>query len=211
MKKNDLDEYPLADAVSRRDFLKLAGGGILITVTIADASLLQEGGQRRGGRGYPEDFNAYLLVGPDGRVTTFTGKIEQGQGAITSLPMIVADELDVPLGAVDIVLGDTDLCPWDMGTFGSLTIRMFGPALRAAAAEARAVLIELASERLKVPAARLAVKDGVVFDKDKPGSKVTYGELAQGKKIERHVTPKPAPKPPSEWKVMGRPQFHRDG
>ncbi len=214
MKKNDLDEYPLADAVSRRDFLKLTGGGILVAVTLADAldaSLLQEGGQRRGGgRGYPEDFNAYLLVGADGRVTTFTGKIEQGQGAITSLPMIVADELDVPLSSVDIVLGDTDLCPWDMGTFGSLTIRMFGPALRAAAAEARAVLLEMAAERLKVPAARLAVKDGVVFDKDKPAAKVTYAELAQGKKIERHVTPKPSPKPPSEWRVMGRPQLHRD-
>ena len=210
MKKNKLDEYPLDPALSRREFLKLSGGGILICVTLGEASLLQEGGQRRGGQGYPEDFNAYLLVRPDGRVTTFTGKIEQGQGAITSLPMIVADELDVPLASVDIVMGDTDLCPWDMGTFGSLTIRMFGPALRAAAAEAKAVLVELASEKLKLPADRLVLKDGVAYDKANSKNKVTYGELAAGKKIERHITPKPSPKPVSEWKVMGKPVFRRD-
>jgi len=210
MKKNKLDEYPLDPALSRREFLKLSGGGILICVTLGEASFLQEGGQRRGGQGYPEDFNAYLLVRPDGRVTTFTGKIEQGQGAITSLPMIVADELDVPLASVDIVMGDTDLCPWDMGTFGSLTIRMFGPALRAAAAEARAVLVELASEKLKLPADRLVLKNGVAYDKANSKNKVTYGELAAGKKIERHITPKPSPKPVSEWKVMGKPVFRRD-
>jgi isoquinoline 1-oxidoreductase len=210
MNKDELDEYPGGPTLSRREFLKLSGGGILICVTLGEASLLQEGGQRRAGQGYPEDFNAYLLVRPDGRVTTFTGKIEQGQGAMTSLPMIVADELEVPLASVDIIMGDTDLCPWDMGTFGSLTIRMFGPALRAAAAEAKAVLVELASEKLKLPAERLAVKDGVVFDKSDSKRKMTYGELAAGKKIERHITPKPSPKPVSEWKVMGKPVLRRD-
>jgi nicotinate dehydrogenase subunit B len=210
MKKNKLDEYPTEPTLNRREFLKLSGGGILICVTLGEAALLQEGGQRRGGQGYPEDFNAYLLVRPDGRVTTFTGKIEQGQGAVTSLPMIVADELDTPLASVDIIMGDTDLCPWDMGTFGSLTIRMFGPALRAAAAEARAVLLELAAEKLKLPADRLAVKDGVIFDKTNARNKVSFGELAAGKKIERHITPKPTPKPVSEWRVMGKPVFRRD-
>ena len=210
MNKDEFDEYPTETGLSRRDFLKLAGGGVLVCVTLGEASLLQEGGQRRAGQGYPEDFNAYLLVRPGGRVSCFTGKIEQGQGAITALPLIVADELDVPAASVDMVMGDTELCPWDMGTFGSLTIRMFGPALRAAAAEARAVLLELASERLKAPVDRLAVKDGVVTDKSNPKSKVTYGELAAGKKIERHITPKPSPKPVSEWVVQGKPAVRRD-
>jgi len=210
MNKDELDEYLGETGLRRRDFLKLAGGGILVCVTLGEASLLQEGGQRRAGQGYPEDFNAYLLVRPDGRVTSFTGKIEQGQGAITSLPMIVADELDVPVAAVDMVMGDTDLCPWDMGTFGSLTIRMFGPALRAAAAEARAVLLELAAERLKAPVDRLTVKDGVVSDKSNPKNKVTYAELAAGKKIERHISPKPSPKSVSDWVVQGKPALRRD-
>jgi isoquinoline 1-oxidoreductase len=215
MKKNSYDEYPFEnvpnDALSRRDFLKLTGGGILVCVTLGEASLLQEGAQRRaGGPMYPEDINAYLLIRPDGRVTSFTGKIEQGQGAMTSLPQMVADELDVPLASVDMVMGDTELCPYDMGTFGSMTTRFFGPALRAAAAEARAVLLELASEKLKVPVGRLSVKDGVVFDRTNAKNKVTYGELAAGKKIERHITPKPSPKPVSEWAVMGKPVLHRD-
>jgi nicotinate dehydrogenase subunit B len=211
MKKNELDEYTGEPTLRRRDFLKLTGGGILVCVTLGEASLLQEGRQRRpGGPAYPEDINAYLLIGPDGRVTSFTGKIEMGQGAINSLPQMVADELDVPLASVSMVMGDTDLCPYDMGTFGSMTTRFFGPALRAAAAEARAVLLELASEKLKVPADRLTVRDGVVFDRTNAKNKVTYGELAAGQKIERHVTPKPSPKPVSEWAVMGKPVLRRD-
>ena len=210
MKNNDVDEYQGETGLRRRDFLKLAGGGILVTVTLGEASLLQERGQRRPGQGYPEDFNAYLLVRPDGRVTCFTGKIEQGQGAITALPLIVADELDVPAASVDMVMGDTDLCPYDMGTFGSMTIRYFGPALRAAAAEARGVLLELASERLKAPVDRLVVKDGLVTDKSNPKNKVTYAELAAGKKIEKHITPKPSPKPVSDWVVQGKPALRRD-
>ena len=74
----------------------------------------------------------------DGRVTGFTGKVEYGQGVITSLAQMLAEELDVPLKSVDMVMGDTDLCPWDRGTFGSMTTRFFGPPFRAAAAEARA-------------------------------------------------------------------------
>ena len=76
-----------------------------------------------------------------------------GQGVMTSQAQMAAEELGVALASIDMVLGDTDRCPWDMGTFGSLTTRMFGPALRAAAAEARAVLLRLAAKKLGVPKA----------------------------------------------------------
>lgn len=170
MKKDDLDEYIRDSSIGRRDFMKLVGGGIVVAVSLGEASILQEGGQRRG-ISYPEDFNAYLRIGEDGRVACFTGKIEMGQGAITSLPQMVADELDIPIDSVDMVMGDTDLCPYDMGTFGSMTTRYFGPALRAAAAEARGVLLELAAEKLKAPVDRLAVKGGVVIEKGAPRTK----------------------------------------
>ncbi len=209
MKKDERDEYQRPGTLGRREFLKIAGGGIVVAVSLGEAGPLQEEARRRGSA-YPEDFNAYLLIGPDGRVTGYTGKIEMGQGAITSLPQMIADELDVPYRAVDMVMGDTDLCPWDMGTFGSLTTRMFGPALRAAAAEARAVLLELAAERLKISKESLSVKDGVVFDKARPSNKVTYGELAAGKRIERRISPKPPVKGVGEWAVMGKPFFHKD-
>jgi isoquinoline 1-oxidoreductase len=216
MKKNAypdivVDKAGAASSLSRREFLKVVGGGIFIFVTYGEELAFQEPARSQAARpGLPTDFNAFLRIGEDGRVTCYTGKIEQGQGAITALPQMLAEELEVPLSSVDIVLGDTDLCPWDAGTFGSQTIRSFGPALRGAAAEAREVLKELAAEKLKVPIDRLQAKDGVIFDKTRPQTRATYGELAQGKKIERHLTQKPALKTPAELKVMGQPQPRRD-
>lgn len=208
MRRDELDEYVRPGGLARRDFLKIAGGGVFVAVSLGELSGLQD--VRRQGSEYPDDINAYLRVGEDGRVTGYAGKIEMGQGAITSLPQMIADELDVAYDSVDMVLGDTDLCPYDMGTFGSRTTRYFGPALRAAAAEARGVLLELAAERLGAPRERLAVKDGVVQDPARPSVKATYAELVAGKRIERRLTPRPATKPVPEWRVMGRPFLHRD-
>jgi len=208
--EHDFDEYPKDPSLRRRDFLKILGlsGGILVSFEFGDASLQEEA--RRRGAAYPEDFNAYLLVSPNGRVACYSGKIEMGQGVITSLAQMAAGELYVALDSVDMVMGDTDLCPWDAGTFGSRTTRIFGPALRAAAAEARVVLIELAAEKLKVPKDRLATEDGVVFDKANRSVKATYGELANGRRIERHLAVKPPLKPVAEWTVMGKPELRRD-
>ncbi|MEJ2218476.1 MAG: molybdopterin-dependent oxidoreductase [Gemmatimonadota bacterium] len=184
--------------MDRREFIGVLGGGLTVAFTVDLTKLLPQ--QRR--RGYPSDFNAYLRVGEDGRVSLFTGKIEMGQGVDTSLCQMLADEMDVPLSVVDPVMGDTDLCPWDMGTFGSMTTRFFGPPLRAAGAEARAVLIQLASDRLDVPVDRLATKDGVVYDTRHPAQRVTYGQLTQGRKIERHVKDV-KPEPRSEHTICG--------
>ena len=135
----------------RREFLQLAGAGIFLFFAMGELPCLAaERAAQRPPLNLPNDFNAYLKIGEDGRVTCYTGKIEMGQGVVTSLAQMLAEELDVPLDAVDMVMGDTDLCPWDMGTFGSMTTRFFGPALRAAGAEARRVLLELASEHLKI-------------------------------------------------------------
>ncbi len=207
----DFKDITFSSPITRREFLKLTGGGIIIFFSVEEAWPFQEERrQRRRGFDYPEDFNAYLRIGADGRVSCFTGKIEMGQGVITSLAQELAEELDVSLDIVDMVMGDTDLCPWDMGTFGSLTTRFFGPALRAAAAEARAVLIELAADHLKISKDRLTAKDGVVFDKAQRETKVTYAELAQGKIIERHLKKKPSVKSPSEFTVIGKPTLRLD-
>jgi nicotinate dehydrogenase subunit B len=208
--KDFSDLYPQ----SRRDFLKRLGGGILICVAMGEflAAQAQETGRGRGfGRGLPSDFNAFLRIGEDGRVTGFTGKIEMGQGPITSLPQMLAEELDTPLDTVDMVMGDTDLCPWDMGTFGSMTTRMFGPAMQAAAAEAKMVLLDLAAEALKVPQAQLTAKDGVIFDKENPEHRMTYGQLTKGKNIERHIEGKPPVKDPAQFTIIGQSRLHHDG
>ena len=205
----DLDfmEHSFHNKLPRRDFLKLAGGGIVLFFTIGDLDLLA---QQRQGRSLPADFNAFLRIGEDGRVICYTGKIEMGQGIITSLRQMLAEELDVALESVDIVMGDTDLCPWDMGTFGSMSTRIFGPALRKAGAEARAVMLELASEHLKTPVNSLAVENGVVYDKSNKKNRVAYAALAKGKKIERRATGTVSVKKPSEFKTIGASLTRRD-
>ena len=196
---------------SRREFLKGLGAGIFIFVTLGDLAMAQEAGRQRGGRqGTPSDFNAFLRIGEDGRVTCFTGKIEMGQGPITSLPQMLAEELETPLDTVEIVMGDTERCPWDQGTHGSMTTRAFGPALQAAAAEAKAVLLELAAEALKVPQAQLVARDGAIFDQQNKEQRRTYGQLAKGQKIERHLNSKPALKEASKHTVVGKPVLRRD-
>jgi isoquinoline 1-oxidoreductase len=186
--------------IDRREFLKLTATGLVVLFDVDPLDASQP--PRR--QGYPSDFNAYLHVGANGVVTGFVGKIEMGQGTITSLAQLLAEELDVPFESVRMVMGDTDLCPWDMGTFGSLSIRQFGPVLRQAGAEARATLLDIAAERLQVPVDRLAVKDGVVRDTTGVGNTVTYSELVEGRRIERTLAAKPAPKPFRLFTVMGR-------
>jgi nicotinate dehydrogenase subunit B len=206
--KTDKTSYLLSEECTsglmlrRRSFLKVLGAGLYVFFTIEDSPL--SGQERRGSRGYPEDFNAYLKIGEDGRVSCFTGKIEMGQGIVAALAQMLAEELEVSYHAVNMVMGDTKLCPWDGGTNGSRSIKYFGPALRAAGAEAREVLIQMAADQLQVPTDRLVVKDGVVRDRTNPSRKVTYGALAKGKTIERHLERKPALKPSSMFAVCGQ-------
>jgi isoquinoline 1-oxidoreductase len=209
----DIHSYEDFFKSDRRDFLKRVGGGIVIFMAINEALLGQEEAPRpRGGRGgLPSDFNAFLRIGEDGRVTCYTGKIEMGQGIITSLPQMLAEELETPLDTVDIVLGDTELCPWDMGTFGSMSTRMFGPSLRAAAAEARGVLLELAADALKIPQSQLVAKDGVISDSQDPKNKISYGQLAKGQTIGRHLSSRPPLKQPAQFKIAGQSHTRHDG
>lgn len=191
----------LSRPLPRRDFLKLLGPGLYI---IASADALLAGQPLPRPRGYPEDFNAYLRIAEDGAVTCFAGKVELGQGVVTSLAQLLAEELEVPFSSVKMVLGDTALCPWDSGTNGSRSIKIFGPVLRAAGAEAREVLILLAAEHLKAPAERLRVEDGVVIDPAHPGRRVGYGALVRGRVIERRLGRKPGLKTPERFRVCGR-------
>ncbi|PTX96506.1 molybdopterin cofactor-binding domain-containing protein [Opitutus sp. ER46] len=198
---------------SRRDFLKQLGGGLMIWIVANELAFAAESEAARPMRARPKiptDFNAFLRIGEDGRVTCFTGKIEMGQGPVTSLPQMLAEDLDVPVDAVDIVMGDTDLCPFDAGTWGSLTTRSFGPLWRAAATEARGVLLELAAVALAVPVAELVVEQGVVYVRADRARHVSYGQLTKGQRIERRLDVKPVLKTPAEFKIMGRPLLRRD-
>jgi nicotinate dehydrogenase subunit B len=195
--------------MDRREFLKAAGSGVFVLFSVDDLGALGQEG--RGQRSYPDDFNAYLRIGEDGRVACYSGKVEMGQANTTALAQMLADELEIPFDRVDMIMGDTRLCPWDGGTNGSRSIKYFGPALRAAGAEAREVLIQLAAERLQRPPARLTAKDGFIVDRDGAGIRLAYGALAGGKRIERHLANKPALKNPAQCEAIGKPLRRRDG
>jgi nicotinate dehydrogenase subunit B len=178
-----------ADGVSRRDLLALAGSGLFVLFSTQEARAQTEKIPER--PTFPTDFNAYLRIAPDGKVTGLAGKIEMGQGSRTVLSQLIADELDVEYDSVEMVMVDTAVCPWDMGTFGSLNVRQYSLLVRAAAAEARAVLLQMAAEKLGVPVDGLAVRAGVVSAKSAPDKRVGYGQLVAGKKIERHLAKVP--------------------
>jgi isoquinoline 1-oxidoreductase len=188
--------------MDRRRFVKVMGGGIAILFTLGDHILFAQQGR---GQNRPTDPNAYLRIGEDGRVTVFTGKIEMGQGIHTSLGQMAAEELRVSHESIDMVMGDTDLCPWDTLTVGSRTTRGTGPVLRAAAAEAREIMIDLAAEHLGASRGRLNVEEGVVFVTDSKDQSVSYAELARGKAIARTLDREAVLRSVSQFTVMGKP------
>jgi nicotinate dehydrogenase subunit B len=195
--------------IKRRSFMKLLGGGIFIFFQPWNAMDLF-GAPADQARSLTKDYNAFLQIAEDGTVTCFTGKIEMGQGIITSLPVMLAEELNVPLEKINIIMGDTDLCPYDAGTWGSMTTRGFGPSMRAAAAEAKSVLLEMASASMGVPVSQLEVKDGVIIDTKNSNSSVTYAALAKGKKLEKYLDVKPLPENFAKYTYVGKSYKHSD-
>ena len=112
---------------TRRDFLKTAGGGLVVVLVAPRLSTLGSFGeiaeldaQERQSQS-TDQIAAWLHVDERGAVTVYTGKVEFGQGIRTSLTQHVAEELRAPVGAIRLVMGDTELTPYDAGTFGSLT------------------------------------------------------------------------------------------
>ena len=152
----------------------------------------------------------WLSVLPDGSVVAYAGKVEYGQGIRSGLAIEVADELRVPLTRVEVVLGDTDRVPWDMGTFGSQSTARVGLQLRKAAATARQVLLELAADRLDLPSSELQFDSGEVLSSADAGRRITYAELVGGARIIREIDDGIALTPPSEFTVMGKAQVRID-
>jgi isoquinoline 1-oxidoreductase len=202
------DDSPEAPGTfNRRSFLKRVGGGVVVLFTTQPIFSLAEA---TASKPVLPMFNAYLRIADDGRVICFTGKIEMGQGIVTSLPQMLADELDVAVDMIDMVMGDTDRCPFDQGTWGSLTTRVFGPELRAAGAQARSVLLDLASEQLGLPRQQLAVSNGMVFDRSGQARQISYAALTKGRAIVREVETLDPVKTAPDYKVMGTPLSRRD-
>ena len=193
-------------ALARRDFFKILGTGIAIFAVAQDAAALQEHapGPRLPSPQLPKEITSWLHIGDDGIVTAFSGKVEVGQNARTSLTQSVADELRVPFSSVRMVMGDTELTPFDMGTFGSRTTPTMIPQLRRVASAARDLLVEVAAGEWNVPAQSLKAAGAKVTD-PASGKSLSYAELARGKTLAQVLPDVDPITLPNEWTIAGQP------
>ena len=191
----------------RRDFVKAFGLGIVFIVPLTRALAQQRGESGRAGNNerVPNDVGAWIHIDENGGVTAFTGKVEVGQNTRTSLVQAVADELHVPIASVQLVMGDTDLVPFDMGTFGSRSTPFMAPQLRKAAAAAREMLIAMAAEQMKVAPNDLRIIDARFVNHDKSKT-LTLAEVAKGRKLVKVIPEDIAITSPKDWTVTGNSQ-----
>jgi nicotinate dehydrogenase subunit B len=197
--------------VDRRDFFKFLGAGILIVGALKNADAFQESGAaRRSGESLPKEIGAWLHLGENGVVTVYTGKVEVGQNIRTSLSQCVAEELQVPVSRIQMVMGDTQFTPFDMGTFGSRTTPTMSPQLRKVAAAARDVLIGLAAAEWQSDRKRLIVVDGRVTDPETKRS-VEYAALAKGQQLTQTISTDDPLIPAAQWVVQGQSLAKVDG
>ena len=145
-----------------------------------------------------------LMVDRKGECIAFSGKVEYGQGIRSGFSLAIADELDVPLASVRLILGDTDLVPYDRGTVGSQSTMTVGIQLRRAAATARRALIALAAEHWAVDAASLATSEGHVFLSGEPSRRISYAGLLQGQTLRLPIPEDMTTKHAEDFVFMGR-------
>ena len=186
---------------NRREFLK-ASGALVVSFSFAGTAA---GATLRAPKSVAKDaVDSFLVIGRDGRITVFTGKVDLGTGTRTALAQMAADELDVAFERIDMVMGDTATTPDQWLTGANLTIFQGGAELRRAAASAREALVAKGAERLGVPASELAVEDGVIRVKTNPSRFVSYQDLIGKDGFQLKVNPKVALKKHTDYRVVGR-------
>jgi CO/xanthine dehydrogenase Mo-binding subunit len=178
-------------ATTRRAFIK-GSAALIVGISVADAAgpfvahLSAQAGP------YPDiDFrqlDSWIVIRPDNTATFYVGKTDLGQGTGTAFRQMMADELDIAYDKTSCVMGSTDVTPDQGGSGGSDAIQTDGWPMRRVAAEARRVLLEMASTTLAVPVDQLAVSDAVVTAKADPSKRVTYGQLVGGKRFNVTLT-----------------------
>jgi nicotinate dehydrogenase subunit B len=198
---------------SRRAFL--AGSGALVVSFSLNRALAQEGGPPNQGMGPPghkplpgdlskfPSLDSWIKIEADGKVTVFAGKAELGTGVKTAFTQCVAEELDVLPSAITMVTADTGRTVDEGYTAGSHSMQDCGTAIRYAAADLRATLIELAAARRTLNAADLKTQNGAVITVD--GARIEYGELVAGLDLHRDVRPETKIKKNGTYTIMGKP------
>ncbi len=154
----------------------------------------------------PQQLDDWLRIEPDGTVVVFSGKVELGTGVRTALAQIVAEELDVSLARIRMVMGETEHTPDEGYTAGSKTIETSGMTLRRAAATARQALLEMAASELDVTPDELTVQDGAIIlpgGEHTAGRRVTFAGLLAGGRFERTISDTAPLKRPEQFQIIG--------
>ena len=206
-------------SISRRDLLKT--GGLLVSFNLFEPvlGLLAQGLQggtplSNAGGLSPDQLDSWLAIAPDGTVSVFTSKVDLGTGTGTALGQIVAEELDVPISKINMVIGDTTKSVDQGRTSASRTLERAGPQMRQAAAAARQELLKRASANLGAPAGQLTVADGVVSVTGNSAKSISYAALVGGKPFDTKVAasgeqwdlkvaPEVTPKDPKDYTIVG--------
>jgi len=149
------------------------------------------------------ELDAWVRFDSDGTITLFTGKVELGQDIRTSVALIGAEELDVSLARIRVVMGDTEQTPDEGYTVSSMSLQTTGNAIRYAAAEVRHLALAATREKLGAPEDNLTITDGSIAD-PATGRQVTYWDLFGGKRFNRRVTGAVSPKQPSAYRLIGK-------
>jgi nicotinate dehydrogenase subunit B len=192
---------PYRFEIERRAFMQLfaaMGGGLLVVASLPRAAAQESG--RGQNRSAPRDVESWLHIDEKGHVTGYTGKTEIGQNIRTSLAQAIADELRVSITSISMVMADTDLVPYDAGTFGSQSTPRMAPQLARAAAAAREMLIDRAAVLWQTDRATLSAKDGQIAG---GGRTATYGDLTKGQQLAGAITADTAVASPAQWSVRG--------
>jgi CO/xanthine dehydrogenase Mo-binding subunit len=212
--------------LSRRSILR-AGGAFVVSIGMPvslDTVLGIRAAFAQGARPplVPSELASYIAVNADGTVSAFFGKMDMGQGLFVAIAQMAAEELDVPFASVKVIMGDTATSVNQGGASGSTGIQFGGKQMRAAAAEARRVLVEMAAQKLSLPVDQLTVTNGVVHAKGDTAKKASYAELIGGRYFNvqldwnkeignaLYAPGKAQPKKPGEYKIVGRPIKRQD-
>jgi nicotinate dehydrogenase subunit B len=183
-----------------RDYFEILGPGLLV---VLPPGAKPQSHQRSPGP-WLSNGGVWLHVGTNGHVTAFTGKVDVGQDNRTTLTLLVAEELRLPLDAVQLVMGDTDLSPFDIGTFGSRSTPDPGEDLRMTAAFARERLLDVAAESWEIDRNDLVAANGQIRTRDGSRS-VGYGELVMGMRRVETASPDAPVTSPAAWTSAGHP------
>jgi nicotinate dehydrogenase subunit B len=197
--------------LDRRKFFQLFGGGIAVAFVLHDLISFAGDVTPSDVSGVPTNqVGAWIHIGEDGKVSVYTGKVEVGQNIRTSLSQIVAEELYVHLSSIHMIMGDTDLVPYDAGTFGSRTTPQMGTQLRKAAATLRQALLEMAARNWNVEAKTLQADSGSIIN-PQTNSTITYGALTKGQQLLMSIDDHAPVLPANEWQVAGKTVTKVDG